>query len=99
MRVEFTPEAQQDLFDIARFIADDNPRRAASFIDEMDTAIRNLGEMPDRHPTVWETGAGPIRRMPFRAYVTFYRIETGKVVILRILHGARVTNDFLDDLG
>lgn len=99
MPVEFTPEAQQDLFDIARFVAVDNPRRAASFIDEMDIAIRNLDEMPDRHPTVWETGAGPIRRTPFRAYVTFYRVESGKVVILRIVHGARVTDEFLNDLG
>ena len=33
MRLEFSPESQLDLIDIAAFIAQDNPARAKSFVD------------------------------------------------------------------
>lgn len=99
MHVEFTPEARGDFFDIARFIAADNPARAATFIDEIEATIFKLAEMPERYPIVIRSGRHAIRRMPYRTYAVFYRADHVGILILRIVHGARVTGDFLDDLG
>ena len=35
MRVELSEQAEGDLLDIALYIADDNPDRAFSFVDEL----------------------------------------------------------------
>ncbi|MFN4210208.1 MAG: type II toxin-antitoxin system RelE/ParE family toxin [Devosia sp.] len=40
MRVELTSLAESDLLDIALYIADDNPERAFSFVDELQEACR-----------------------------------------------------------
>ena len=36
MKVNFSPAAQTDLLDIALYIAQDNPKRALSFVDELE---------------------------------------------------------------
>jgi plasmid stabilization system protein ParE len=37
-----------------------------------------------------------IRRRPFRDYLIFYRIEAGRITVLRIIHGARDYDRILD---
>lgn len=99
MRVRFTPQAQQDLIEIARFIALDNPSRALTFAAEIEGNCASLTEWPERFPVVLPDRTFPVRKQTFRHYVSFYRIEPDKLVILRIVHGAKVTDEFLDDLS
>jgi toxin ParE1/3/4 len=42
MRLEFSPESQLDLIEIATFIAQDNPARAKSFVDELEADCGRL---------------------------------------------------------
>jgi toxin ParE1/3/4 len=36
VKLEFSPAAQSDLMDIAMFIAQDNPKRALTFVEELE---------------------------------------------------------------
>ena len=42
MRLEFSPESQLDLMEIAAFIARDSPARAKSFVDELEADCGRL---------------------------------------------------------
>ena len=99
MRVEFTKLAAADLRQIALFIAGDSPVRAIEFVDELESAARGLQNMPERFPELFGSGDSAVRRRVYKAYSIFYRIEPNRVVILRIVHGAAVSDDFLDDLS
>jgi len=85
--------------DIAVFIAEDNPTRALTFVDELEKICELLGRtlgLGTRRP---ELGEG-ICMLPHGRYLIFYR-EAGKGVrIERIMHGARDIggDDFEADL-
>ena len=46
MGVLFTPLAETDLEDIGDYIAQDNPTRALSFIQEMRAQCQKIGKSP-----------------------------------------------------
>ena len=46
MRVELSSFVERDLEEIADWIAEDNPRRAVTFIQEIREAFRRIGEGP-----------------------------------------------------
>jgi plasmid stabilization system protein ParE len=98
MQVEFSLAAERDLKQIALFIATSSPARATSFALELRGIARQLGEMPGRFEAVAERKGEPVRRMPYRNYVIFYRHDERRVAVLRIVHGASVTEDFIDNL-
>jgi toxin ParE1/3/4 len=83
-----SPRADQDLFEIASYIAQDSPQAAAHFIGAIG---RRFGIL-QRHPRAGcrrdELLAG-LRSFPFGAYVIFYREAEDGVQVLRILRGAR----------
>ncbi len=56
MRVEFSRFVAGDLEAIGDFIAQDNPRRAVSFIREIREKIRLIGEGPLRYQLRPEIG-------------------------------------------
>ena len=74
--------------EIAVYIAQDNPTRALTFVDELEARCAALGDAPGIGTPRPEVGEG-IRMFPHRRYLIFYR-EAQKVVrIERIMHGAR----------
>ena len=100
MKVRFSPAAQADLLDIALFIAQDNPTRALTFVDELESKCDTLGGAPGIGTARPELGAG-IRVLPHGRYLIFYREAMQGLRIERILHSARDTSgeDFeTDDL-
>ena len=46
MKVTFSPAAAADLMDIAVFIAEDNPTRALTFVDELESKCDAVGGAP-----------------------------------------------------
>ena len=46
MSVVFSPAARDDLVEIALFIAEDNPKRALSFVDELEDKGQVVGRSP-----------------------------------------------------
>ena len=88
MILEFSDEAEQDLEQITDYIARDNPRRALSFIRELRTRCEELLDTPNGFAIVPRYERYDIRRRVHGNYLIFYRVETAKVVIVHILHGA-----------
>jgi toxin ParE1/3/4 len=89
MKLVFTDKAKADLRRIGEWIAEDNPARAFSFVDELeDRCVRLIG-MPRAYPLVPRYEASGIRRVPHGEYLIFYRVTPDTVEILHVLNGAR----------
>ena len=88
MRLGFTPLAEQDLVSIADYIAADNPRRAASFVQALRQQCERIAHNPAGYRLRPELGEG-IRSCAHGRYVVFFIASANEVVVVRILHGAR----------
>jgi plasmid stabilization system protein ParE len=89
LKVVFSAKARADLRDIALYIAEDNPPAARRFSQRLRRQALKIGDAPRAYPLVPRHERSEIRRYPFRAYLVFYRIEDGRVAVLRIIHGSR----------
>jgi toxin ParE1/3/4 len=87
-RCVFSRLAEADLEAIGDYIANDNPRRALSFVRELRSRCQAIGGHPRAAPLRPELGRG-VRMVVFGAYLIFYRHRPDRVVIERVLHGAR----------
>jgi len=88
MILEFSSEAENDLEQIADYITEHNPRRALSFIRELRSECVDFVDSPNSFALVARYEHHGIRRRVHGNYLIFYRVETAKVVIIHILHGA-----------
>ncbi len=88
MIVELSDEAERDLEAIGDTIAAGDPRRALSFILELREECLELGDLPERYQLVPRYESSGIRRRVHGRYLIFYRVRTGKVVVIHVLHGA-----------
>jgi toxin ParE1/3/4 len=95
MALQFSAEAEQDLEDIADWIAQSNPQRAISFLAELRDSCKILTEFPESCPLVPRYEAQGIRRKVHGNYLIFYAVKKGDVIIIHILHGARDIDTWL----
>ena len=90
--VRWRPQALEDLLKIRRFIAQDNPTRAASFVEELRDQAQRLA----LHPEIGRP-AGPglpdgMRVLVLhRNYLAYYRViategQEQQVEVLRVKH-------------
>lgn len=89
MKLVITDEARANLVQIADRIARDNPRRAISFLNEIEAHCRQISKTPFAYPALSGREAGGIRRTVHGNYLIFYRVEPRRVAVIHILHGAR----------
>jgi len=89
MKLVFTDEAKADLLQINEWIAEDNPGRAFTFVDELEERCGRLIGMPRAYPLVRGRENSGVRRVPHGHYLIFYRVTADVVEILHVLHGAR----------
>ena len=93
MRLVLSRRAAADLEEIGDYIAQDNPLRATTFVEELASHCERLTRYPDIGTARPELGEG-LRVMPHGRYLIFYRPRDGALRIERILHSARdVTGD------
>jgi len=80
--VLFSEEAELDLGRIADYIAQDNPRRARTFVDELQASVRDkLSTFPASGPEI-----GGRRYLIFGNYVILYRLdEADKAAIIQVI--------------
>ncbi len=88
MRVEFSRWVESDLDLIADYIAQDNPRRAVTFIREIREKIDRTGEQPWLYQLRPEIGEGA-RIAVVGRYVILFRILADTVRIERVVYGGR----------
>ena len=70
------------------FIAQDNPARALTFVDELEGKCDVLGGAPGIGTSRPELGEG-VRMLPHGRYLIFYREVNKGLRIERIMHSAR----------
>lgn len=87
MHVNWSLEAENDLNDIADYIAADNPRAALNLVGMIKKRAEDIGWMPliGREGRVKST-----REMPVTSnYLLVYQVSNETVTIMRVLHGRR----------
>ncbi len=81
------PRAEQDLARARDWYDRQVPGLGEDFLDEVAKVMDLLATDPER-PSVYYRGFRRVilRRFPYKV---FYRIESGRVVVFRVLHGQR----------
>lgn len=89
----WSPVSRDDLRDIVRFIARDNPGRAESFAYQLMAKADVLEQHPEIGRSVPEHRNPQIREIIFRPYRIVYRFDQERklIEIARIWHAARGT--------
>lgn len=88
-----TDEAEDDLKEAARWIAQNSPERATIWYFDITEAIESLQNFPLRCPVAPEskTFASEIRQLLFERYRILFIVEDETVYILRVRHQAQDT--------
>ncbi len=87
-RCRFLPEAEADLEAIGDHIAADGPRRAVSFVAELEGTCRRLAESPGMGVARDRLRPG-LRMFPARGYPIFYHSTDDGIEVVRVLSGKR----------
>ncbi len=83
-----SPLAENDLVEIALFIARDKPLAAEEFIAHIEAQFAVLAEHPG--PGEAQPALGPkVRRFTLGNYLIFFRPREATVEVLRVLQGSR----------
>ncbi|WP_431275250.1 type II toxin-antitoxin system RelE/ParE family toxin [Variovorax ureilyticus] len=85
---EFSPLAEADLIEIGDYIAQDNPRRAESFIGELIDQVGKIARMPSAYLAREDLASG-LRMCTHARYILFFRVLGDVVRVERVLHGRR----------
>ncbi len=87
-RLFFSAHARDDLRQVARYIARDNPARAKTFVGELRVQCTLLIEQPLLGITRDDCVKG-VRMTSHGRYLIFYNLIDNDVHIERVLHSAR----------
>jgi toxin ParE1/3/4 len=90
--VDITVAAEADVAELWEYIAQDDPDAATAFILRLEEQISTLERFPERCPLVRENEllGTAYRHLVYGNYRTVFKIIESKVIILRVLHGARL---------
>ena len=88
MQIRWQEDAINDLIQVRRFIAMDNPSAAAKVADRIRSAVPKLADQPGlgRPGRVPGTRERVLTNIP---YIIALRVEENSLVILRVLHTSR----------
>ncbi|MEA1965355.1 MAG: type II toxin-antitoxin system RelE/ParE family toxin [Candidatus Aerophobetes bacterium] len=91
-QVEITRIAESDIQEIFEYILRDNERAAVKWVEEIEQQIDTLENFPMRCPIIPEVQelGGKYRHLIYGNYRTIFKIEEPKVIIMRVIHGARL---------
>jgi toxin ParE1/3/4 len=89
MKVVITEAALADMLAIGRFIMQDSPIRAESFVSELFESCQLLETMPRAHPLLPGREDRGIRRKVHGKYLIFFRIGGAVIDVVHVLHGAQ----------
>ena len=97
--VEISRAAEADAVEISDYIAQDRPDAADRFLQELEKLAANLERWPARCPLIAENElmGTAYRHLVYGNYRTIFRMSGRQVVVLRIIHGARLVDSSLFD--
>jgi toxin ParE1/3/4 len=88
VKYRLLPRAEVDIEEIGDYISKQSPKAALRIIEAFEQRWSLLALYPFSCASRDDIGAG-IRHIAVGEYLTFYRVGTEAVEILRVLHGRR----------
>ena len=88
-RVIYSPSANDDLVDIAAYIAQDKPDAAFRWVQAIKDECELLAEQPDMGEERLRFGVPDCRSFSIGNYVVFYRAIEDKIHVARIVQRSR----------
>src|SRR5574341_1990576 len=90
--VDITAAAEDDVAEIWEYIAQDDPDAATALVLQLEEQIGTLERFPERCPLVRENEllGTAYRHLVYGNYWTIFKIVKSRVIIMRVLHGARL---------
>jgi toxin ParE1/3/4 len=99
-RIEWSPEATEDIEAIAEFISRDSDFTRERWCPKIFSVSRTLADFPHIGRAVPELGDANIRERFVYSYRLVYRIEQEKILVVAVVHGKRllepISNRFTD---
>ena len=89
-RIEWSPEAAEDVDGIADFIGRDSAFYARAVVAKILAEARSIPEFPLRGRVVPELGDEAIREIFVYSYRLVYRVEGAQILIVAVIHGKRL---------
>jgi toxin ParE1/3/4 len=91
-KVEITETAEEDIAGIWDYIARNSSEAASNFILHFEEQIETLEKFPERCPLIPENDilGTKYRHFIYGAYRAIYKISGPRVIIMRVIHGARL---------
>lgn len=93
MKVRWTKNAIEHLAGIYEYIAANSPAYAKRMIDKITRRSMQIADMPYSGRMVPEYEADDVRELIEFPYRVIYRIKTGQIDVLAVIHGARQLPD------
>jgi toxin ParE1/3/4 len=90
MKVVWSQSATEHLVDIYTYIARDSEKYALRMIDRITARSKQIGYAPESGQIVTEYDHPQVREVIEGSYRVIYRVESNRVVVLAVIHGARV---------
>ncbi len=98
MRLRWSQRSQNDLVEIASFIAQDDAAAARAWLKRLRDRARLAATMPYGGCVVPEQHDERVREVFVRSYRIIYRIEGNQTIVLTVLEGHRLLRScMLDD--
>lgn len=90
--VDITAAAEADVAEIWEYTAQDDPDAANALVLRLEEQINTLERFPERCPLVRENEllGTAYRHLVYEKYRTIFKIIESRVIIMRVLHGARL---------
>lgn len=88
MKLRLSPLAEHDIENIGDYIAQDNPLRTVSFVEELYQQCLSINESPNIYRERPELGE-KIRACSYGRYLIVYSIHDVEVRVERVLHSSR----------
>ena len=85
----FSRAAEEDLFDLWEYIAEDNLAAADLVVAEMETALKRLCERPAAGHLRPDLTSAHVRFWTVRHYLLVYQFDEKELRVVRILSGYR----------
>lgn len=89
MKIEWTRPALLDLESIRDYIRRDSEYYATRFVEKIIEAVESLEKFPKMGRCVREAEEERIREVLLHNYRIIYRVDTDRILVLTIIHGAR----------
>jgi toxin ParE1/3/4 len=96
-QVVWSPNAIDDVDEIASYIAKDSVAYAAAVVRKILDTTRNLSNFPLSGRIVPELGDPAIREKLVYSYRVIYRVEAEIITIAAVIHGKRLLDSELSD--